>query len=153
MDIGYFRIDFQVNHQFRRARTGRRIFVFKNTVRGNGRARSDHALDIPFTQRIPRFCCAVLALGSPCKARGAQEYNAPNGGSLDADSAKIGARRHVSMRSIGRALGVDDDAARRRSAKAVAGRFQGCESMIAFLLGRSMTHPADRLGRCSAGSP
>jgi hypothetical protein len=33
MDIGYFRIDFQVNHQFRHARTGRRIFVFKNTVR------------------------------------------------------------------------------------------------------------------------
>src|SRR5215468_8077310 len=45
----------------------------------------------------------MLALGSPCKARGAQEYDAPNGGSLDADSAKIGARRHLSMRSIGRA--------------------------------------------------
>src|SRR5215475_13768720 len=72
----------------------------------------------------------MLALGSPCKVRGAQEYDAPNGGSLDADSAKIGARRHLSMRSIGRALGVDADPARRRSAKAVAGRFQGCESMI-----------------------
>src|SRR5262245_48460601 len=42
----------------------------------------------------------MLALGSPCKARGAQEFNAPNGVSLDADSAKIGARR-----SIRRALG------------------------------------------------
>jgi hypothetical protein len=97
----------------------------------NGRARNDHAFGIPFTQGIPRFCRTMLALGSPCKARGAQEYDAPNGGSLDADSANIGARRH--LRSIGRALGVDADPARRRSAKAVAGRFQGCESMSSFL--------------------
>ena len=90
-----------------------------------------HAFDIPFTERIPRFCRTVLALGIPCKARGAQEYDAPNGGSLDADSANNGARRH--LRSIGRAFGVDADPARRRSAKAVTGRFQGCESMSSFL--------------------
>ena len=83
------------------------------------------------------------ALGSPCKARGAPEYDAPNGGSLDADSAKIGARQHLSMRSIGRALG-DAHAARRRSAQAVAARFQECESMIALLLGRTMTRDANR---------
>src|SRR5262249_37717551 len=87
----------------------------------------------------------MLALGSPSKARGAQEYDAPNGGSLDADSAKIGARRHLSMRPIGRALGVDADPARRRSAKAVARRFQGCESMISFLLlGRSVSQDPSR---------
>src|SRR5262249_22294137 len=103
---------------------------FQRHLSGNDRARSDHAFGIPFTQGIPGLCRTMLALGSPCKARGAQEYDAPNGGSLDADSAKIGARRHLSMRSIGRALGVDADPARRRSAKAVAGRFQGCESMI-----------------------
>jgi hypothetical protein len=125
MDIGYFRITFQVNHLFRCARTGRNL-RFQNRS-GNDRARRDDAFGIPFTQGIPRFCRTVLALGSPCKARGAQEYDAPNGGSLDADSAKIGARRHLSMRSIGRAT-------RRRSAKAVAGRFQGCESMISLLL-------------------
>src|SRR5215468_7361299 len=86
----------------------------------------------------------MLALGSPCKARGAQEYDAPKGGSLDADSAKIGARRHLSMRSIGRALGVDADPATRRSAKAVAGRFQGCELMISFVPGRSITQEQNR---------
>ena len=117
---------------------------FQRHRSGNDRARSDHAFGIPFTQGIPRFCRTMLALGSPCKARGAQEYDAPNGGSLDADSAKIGARRHLSMRSIGRALGVDADPARRRSAKAVAGRFQGCESMISFLPGRSMTQEPNR---------
>ena len=37
-----------------------------------------HAFDIPFSQRIPRFCRTVLALGIPCKAQGAQEYDAPN---------------------------------------------------------------------------
>src|SRR5262249_37670514 len=80
------------------------------------------------------------------KAQGAQEYNAPNGGSLDTDSAKIGARRHLSMRSIRRALGVDASPARRCSAEAVAGRFQGCKSMISsLLLGRSVTQ--DRAGR------
>src|SRR5262245_38317546 len=104
---------------------------------------SDHAFGIPFTQGIPRFCRTMLALSSPC-ARGAQEYDAPNGGSLDADSAKIGARRHLSMRSIGRALGVDADPATRRSAKAVAGRFQGCESMISFVPGRSITQEPNR---------
>src|SRR5262249_8682163 len=89
----------------------------------------------PFTQRIPRFCRTVLALGIACKARGAQEYDAPNGGSLDADSANNGARRH--LRSIRRAFGVDANPARRRSAKAVTGRFQGCKSMISLLPGRS----------------
>src|SRR5262245_4303577 len=82
----------------------------------------------------------MLALGSPCKARGAQEYDAPNGGSLGPDSAKIGARRRLSMRSID----VDADPAGRRSAKAVAGRSQGCESMISSLPGRSMTQDPNR---------
>ena len=84
------------------------------------------------------------ALGSPCKARGAPECDAPNGGSLDADSAKIGARQHLSMRSIGRALGGDAHAARRRSAQAVTARFQECESMIALLPGRTMKRDANR---------
>src|SRR6516164_8176763 len=134
MDIGYFRIDFQVNHQFRHTHTGPIIFVFKDTL-GKWSRKEYHAFDISFSQRIPRFCRTVLALGIPCKARGAQEYDAPNGGSLDEDSANNGARRHP--RSIGRAFGVDADPARRRSAKAVAGRFQVCESMISFLPGRS----------------
>ena len=33
MDIGYFRIDFQVNHRLRHTRTGPIVFVFKDTVR------------------------------------------------------------------------------------------------------------------------
>jgi hypothetical protein len=33
MDIGYFRIDFQVNHRFRHTRSGPIIFVFKDAVR------------------------------------------------------------------------------------------------------------------------
>ena len=32
MDIGVFPINFQVDHRFRCARTGRNVFVFKNTV-------------------------------------------------------------------------------------------------------------------------
>jgi len=104
---------------------------FSKTRWGKWSRKEYHAFDIPFTQRIPRFCRTVLALGIPCKARGAQEYDAPNGGSLDAESANNGARRH--LRSFGRAFGVDADPARRRSAKAVAGRFQGCESMSSFL--------------------
>ena len=134
MGVGYFRIDFQVNHQFRHTHTGPIIFVFKDTL-GKWSRKEYHAFDISFSQRIPRFCRTVLALGIPRKARGAQEYDAPNGGSLDADSANNGAHRHP--RSIGRAFGVDADPARRRSAKAVAGRSQGCESMISFLPGRS----------------
>src|SRR5215467_909623 len=130
MDVGVFLIDFQVDHRFRCTCTGRNVFGFKDTL-GKWSRKEYHAFGIPFTQRIPRFCRTVLALGIPCKARGAQEYDAPNGGSLDADSAKIGARRH--LRSIGRAFGVDADPARRRSAKAVTGRFQGCESMSSFL--------------------
>jgi len=131
MDTGVFPIDFQVDHRFWCTRTGRNVLFQRHL--SNDRARSDHAFGVPFTQGIPRFCRTMLALGSPCKAPGAQEYDAPNGGSLDAHSAKIGARRHLSMRSIGRALGVDVDPARRRSGRAVAGRFQGRESMISFL--------------------
>lgn len=130
MDTGYFRIDFQVNHRFSAHAHRAHYLVFKDTL-GKWSRKEYHAFDIPFTQRIPRFRCTVLALGFPCKARAAQEYDAPNGGSLDADSANNGARRH--LRSIGRALGVDADPARRRSAKAVTGRFQGCESMSSFL--------------------
>ena len=130
MGVGYFRIDFQVNHRFRHTRIGPIIFVFKDTL-GKWSRKEYHAFDISFTQRIPRFCRTVLPLGIPCKARGAQEYNAPDGGSLDAHSANNGARRH--LRSIGRALGVDADPARRRSAKGVTRRFQGRESMSSFL--------------------
>ena len=106
------------------------LFLFSKT-RWEKSRKEYHAFDIPFTQRIPRFCRTVLALGILCRARGAQEYDAPNGRSLDAESANNGARRH--LRSIRRAFGVDADPARRRSAKAVTGRFQGCESMSSFL--------------------
>src|SRR5262245_51396095 len=71
----------------------------------------------PFLQSILRFCRTVPALSSPCKARGAPKYDAPTGGSLDGDSAKIGARQHLSMHSIGRAFG-DAHAARRCLAQA-----------------------------------
>ena len=141
MDIGYFRITFSGESPISMRAHRAQCLRFQKHRSGNDRARSDDAFGIPFTQGIPRFCRTVLALGSPCKARGAQEYDAPNGGSLDADSAKIGARRHLSMRSIGRAA----DATGRRSAKAVAGRFQGCESMISFLLlGRTVIQDPSR---------
>ena len=39
MDVGYFRIDFQVNYRFRHTRIGPIIFVFM-TRSGNGRARN-----------------------------------------------------------------------------------------------------------------
>jgi hypothetical protein len=39
MGVGYFRIDFQVNHRFRHTRIGPTIFVFI-TRSGNGRARN-----------------------------------------------------------------------------------------------------------------
>src|SRR6516162_5507247 len=39
MDVGYFRIDFQVNYRFRHTRVGPIIFVFM-TRWGNGRARN-----------------------------------------------------------------------------------------------------------------
>src|SRR5262252_10798788 len=97
MDTGVFPIDFQVDHRFWCTRTGRNVLFQRHL--SNDRARSEHAFGVPFTQGIPRFCRTMLALGSPCKARGAQEYAAPNGGSLDAHSAKIGARRHLSMRA------------------------------------------------------
>jgi hypothetical protein len=53
-----------------------------------------HAFGTHVTQAMPRFCCAVLALGGSRQARGAQEHDAPDGGPLDADGAGIGAYRH-----------------------------------------------------------
>src|SRR5215469_18975455 len=80
MDTGVFPIDFQVDYRFWCTRTGRNVLFQRHL--SNDRARSDYAFGVPFTQGIPRFCRTMLALGSPCKAPGAQEYDAPNGGSL-----------------------------------------------------------------------
>ena len=72
-----------------------------------------HAFGTHVTQAIPRFCCAVLALGGSRQARRAQEHDAPDGGALAADGAGVGAYRHRAIRVFAGA--ADITATRRRS--------------------------------------
>src|SRR6516164_6517686 len=134
MGVGYFRIDFQVNHRFRHTRIGPIIFVFI-TRSGNGRARNIMRSTFLSAKEYRDFAAQCLRWASRAKR---EEHKNMMLQMADHWMQTAQTMERIDTRvSIGRAFGVDADPARRRSAKAVAGRFQGCESMISFLPGRS----------------
>src|SRR5262249_4801561 len=102
------------------------LFSFSKTRWGNGRARNIMRSTFLSPKEYRDFAAQCLRWASRAKR---EEHK--NIMLQMADHWVQTARRR--LRSIGRAFGVEADPAKRRSAKAVTGRFQGCESMSSFL--------------------
>ena len=134
MGVGYFRIDFQVNHRFRHTRIGPIIFVFI-TRSGNGRARNIMRSTFLSAKEYRDFAAQCLRWASRAKReehKNMMLQMADHWMQTAQTMERIDTRVPSGARLASTPTPQDD--ARQ---KPLQDDFKGAESMISFLPGRS----------------